>query len=184
MRVSRRFAVTALLGAALAATGCGRWIAPVQTTPHQPLLGAGGLVPSQKDKDAGLVGIAPGFDVREYNVVAVDQCAVAESEIKDEEDRQLARTMPPFFQAETVRRLRATGLFARVISLGEVPPLDSPDRALRIECIMTRLASGSKEARFFLGHGAGRTKAQIELRFVDVHTDTIVMVTADEVPRK
>jgi len=87
--------------------------------------------------------------------------------------------MPPYFQAEPARRLSGTGLFASVVSLGEAPLPTGPERALRIECTMTRLAPGSVAARFFIPGAAGRTKAEVEVRFVDVQTDTVVMVTAD-----
>ncbi|MGH7308728.1 MAG: hypothetical protein ACREK6_08550 [Candidatus Rokuibacteriota bacterium] len=165
-----------LIVVVMVAAACG---GPTQTRPHQ-WHGAGGIIPTQEDKDAGLVGIAPGFDIRRYPTVVVDRCAVAESQIKDAEDRELARTMPVFLQAETVRRLVATNLFSRVVSGGEAPLLAGPEPTLRIECVMTRLAPGSMAARFSLyTAAAGRTKAEVEFRFVDARTGSIVMVTAD-----
>jgi len=180
MAVLRYGAVSALLVTVItAAAGCGA----AQTKPHQ-WHGAGGIIPAQEDKDAGLVGIAPGFDLRRYAIVVVDRCTVVESQIKDAEDRELAHTMPAFLQAETIRRLVATRLFDHVVSLGEAPPPGSPARAIRIECVMTQLAPGSATARgvplfFFYGGGVGRAKAEVEFRFVDVQTETIVMVSAD-----
>jgi hypothetical protein len=179
MAVLRYVAVVALLIIAVAAVGCGA----AKTTPHQ-WHGAGGLIPAQEDKDAGLVALAPGFDIRRYGSVVVGRCTVVESQIKDAEDRELAQTMPAFLQAETVRRVIDTGLFNHVASLGEAPPPTSADRTLRIECVITQLAPGSATARsvplfFFYGGGVGRTKAEVEFRFVDVQTETIAMVSAD-----
>jgi hypothetical protein len=179
----RHVAVPALLFIGLIGAGCvpmaPMWsIGAEQTTPHQ-WHGAGGIVPSQQDKDVGLVGIAPGFDIRRYATVVVDRCSVVESEIKDEEDRRLANTMPAFFQAELVRRLSATGIFERVVSSEDPGSPATPDRALRIECVMTKLDPGSLAQRIFLHMGAGRTKVEAELRFIDAQTDMVVMVTAD-----
>ncbi len=44
-------------------------------SPDEPL-GAGGLKPTLEDKDAGLVGIAPGFDLGSYRMVLVDRVSV------------------------------------------------------------------------------------------------------------
>jgi hypothetical protein len=133
----------------------------------------------QADRDAGLVGIAPGFDIRRYPTVVVDRCTVVESQIKDAEDRELARTMPDFLQSEMVRRLIATGLFGRVVG-GEAPLPAGPDPTLRIECVMTRLAPGSVAARYSVyTASAGRAKAEVEFGFIDAQTGAIVMVTAD-----
>jgi len=44
----------------LTTTGC---IGAMQTKAHEPV-GAAGLTPNLEDKDAGLVGIAPGFDLK------------------------------------------------------------------------------------------------------------------------
>jgi hypothetical protein len=44
---------------------------------------------------------------------------VTESGLNDEEDRKVAAEMPAYLQAELVRRLRDTGLFARVINASE-----------------------------------------------------------------
>ena len=44
---------------------------------------------------------------------------------------------------------------------------------------MTKLDPGSLAQRIFLHMGAGRTKVEAELRFIDAQTGTVVMVTAD-----
>jgi hypothetical protein len=53
----------------------------------------------------------------------------------------------------------------------------APARSNRASVITTW--PGSPEGRILLGHGAGRTKAEVEFRFVDAQTGSIVMVTAD-----
>jgi hypothetical protein len=127
-----------------------------------------------------LVGIAPGFDPRRYAIMAVDRCTVVESEIKDAEDREFARTLPAFLQAEVVRRLSATGLFESVINLTAAGPPARSDPALRLECVITRLAPGSEVGRSALwAYGVGRSKLEAEFRFVEAQTNRVVMVTAD-----
>jgi hypothetical protein len=120
---------------------------------------------------------------RRYTTLVVDRCTVAESQIKDKEDRELARTMPVFLQDEMVRRLVATGRFDRVLSGGEAPPPAEPDPSLRIECVITQLEPGSLAARTgaltLYGASAGRTKAEVEFRFVEEPARAIVMVTTD-----
>ncbi len=81
--------------------------------------GAGSLTPVAEDKDAGLVGIAGGFDLETCEVIAVSLFPVTDPSIKDEGDRRLASSMSAFFQSELVRRLRESGLFARVVNLTE-----------------------------------------------------------------
>jgi hypothetical protein len=52
--------------------------------------------------------------------------------------------------------------------------------ALRLDGDIPRLGEGSQAARYFAGaFGAGRTRAQLETRFVDVTTGKVVMLTAD-----
>jgi Domain of unknown function (DUF4410) len=149
-----------------------------QVRAHDPA-GAGGLIPSVRDKDAGLGAIAPGFDIRAYKMIAVDGFPVAPSEIHDEEDRALAATIPPFRESELVRRLRKAGLFPTVIDLSEASLVSGAEKSLRLEGVITRLARGSQAVRYFVGFGVGRSKVQAELRFVDAQTEQVLMVTAD-----
>jgi hypothetical protein len=114
-----------------------------------------------------------------YKVIAVDRFPVVASEIHDEEDRALSASMPAFFQSELVRRLREAGLFPTVVSLGETQLAPGPEKTLRLEGIITRFAPGSQVLRYFVGVGAGRSKAQAEMRFVDAETGQVQMVTAD-----
>lgn len=46
----------------------------------------GGLTPSVEDKDAGLVGLAPGLDIKTYTVIAVDKFPVTDPAIKDDDE--------------------------------------------------------------------------------------------------
>ena len=160
----------------LAVAGC--WGA-MKTSPDNPT-GAGGLTPNVEDKDAGLVALAPGFDVRSYGVIAVDRFPVTDLAIKDEDDRKLAAEMQSYLQSELVRRLRDTGLFRRVVNLSEAEFKPQADKALRLEGTITRLGGGSQAARAFFGaYGAGRTRAQADMRFVEVPSGQAMLVTAD-----
>src|SRR5213594_4072091 len=47
-------------------TGCGS----MRSSPDTPM-SAGGLTPTAEDKEAGLVGIAPDFDLKAYRVIGV-----------------------------------------------------------------------------------------------------------------
>jgi hypothetical protein len=140
----------------------------------------GGLTPSVEDKDAGLVALAPGLDIRAYKVVAVDRFPVTDPAVKDDGDRRKAAEMSAIFQSELVRRLRDTGLFSRVVNLAETEYRPGPERTLRLEGVISRLGEGSQAARALAGlYGAGAARAQAELRFVDVQSRRPVLVTAD-----
>ena len=164
-----------VVGLSAALTGC---IGAMQTAAHEPV-GTGGLKSTQEDRDAGLVGISSGFDLKTFQLIAVDRFAVTEPELNDDEDKKLAAAMPAFFQSELVRHLRATGLFGKVVNLGETEFKPGSERALRLDGTITRLAPGSRALRYLVGFGAGRSKAQAEMRFVDVQSGQVVMVTAD-----
>jgi hypothetical protein len=64
--------------------------------------------------------MAAGFKLRTYSVIGVDRFPVSPTEIKDGEDRDLAASMPGYFQAEIVSQLAKTKVFARVVDLSEV----------------------------------------------------------------
>jgi len=163
------------VGLSVALTGC---IGAMQTAAHEPV-GTGGLKPTQEDRDAGLVGIRSGLDLKTYQVVVVNAFKVTEPELNDDEDKKLAAEMPPYFQAELVRRLRESGLFARIVNASETEFKPGSEKALRLEGEITRLAPGSRALRYFVGFGAGRSKAQAELRFVDAESGQAVLVVAD-----
>jgi Domain of unknown function (DUF4410) len=169
-------AVCWLVGLSLLLAGC---FGAYQTKPDDPK-GVAGLTPNVEDKDAGLVAVAPGFDLKAYRVIAVNQFPVTDPVIKDDEDRRLAQSMSVFLQSELVRRLRESDLFERVINLTETPMPAGLANALRIDGDIPRLGQGSQVARAFVGlYGGGRTRAQVEMRFVEVTTGKTVMLTAD-----
>ena len=164
-----------LLILAFVLAGCGA--GAIQTTPDE-VLTVGGLKPNMKDKDAGLVAIAPGFDLKKYKLLAVEKFPVTDPAVKDEDDRRFGAKMSPVFQVELVRRLRDTKLFEQVVDISEiqVPP---GSQALRLEGVITRLGRGDRALRMWVGGGAGAARAQAELRFVDVASGQVVMATAD-----
>jgi len=142
--------------------------------------GAGSLTPTVEDKDAGLVGIAGGLDIKAYQVIAVSLFPVTDLTIKDEGDRRLAASMSAFFQSELVRRLRESGLFARVVNLTETSWQPGAEKALRLDGRISRLGEGSQAARAFLGlYGAGKARAQSDMTLTDAQTGQPVLVTAD-----
>lgn len=169
-------ALGCLVGVLLLLTGC---YGAYQIKPDDPR-SVSGLTPNVEDKDAGLVAVAPGFDLKTYRIIAVSPFPVTDPGIKDDGDRRLAESMSGFLQTEMVRRLRESGLFERVVNLSEasLPPGGPP--ALRIDGDIPRLGEGSQAARYFAGaFGAGRTRAQLETRFVEVATGKVVLLTAD-----
>ena len=164
------------LAFSLLLTGC---IGAYQVTADNPT-GAGSLMPSVEDKDAGLVGIAGNFDLKSYPVIAVSLFPVTDPAIKDDGDRRLASSMSAFLQSELVRRLRECGLFARVVNLTETPWQPGAEKALRLDGRITRLGEGSQAVRALFGlYGGGKARAQSDMTFTDARTGQPVMVTAD-----
>ena len=139
-----------------------------------------GLPAAVEDKDAGLVAVRPGFDIKTYKVIAIDKFPVTDSAIKDDEDRRAAAEMSTILQNELVRRLRDTGLFTRVVNLGETPFTPDAQKTLRVEGVISRLGGGSQAARAFAGlYGAGAARAQADMRFIDVQSGQPVMAIND-----
>ena len=166
---------TGVLVLALVLAGCGA----TRSSADNPL-SAGGLTPNVEDKEAGLVAIAPGFDIKSYATVAVALFPVTDK-LEDEGDRRFAAKMAAFLRIELVRRLRESGLFERVVEVNETAYQPGPgEKALKLEGAITRLGRGSQAARAFLGlYGAGRARAQADMRFVEAPSDKVVLVTAD-----
>lgn len=164
-----------LLAAALGLAGC---LGAMQTQATDPV-GAGGLAPTIEDKDVGLVGLRPGFDLKTYTVLAVDKLPVSPQAINDDEDRKVAAAMPPYLQSEMVRRIREANLFAKVVNLSETSLTPGPEKTLKLHGKITQLDPGSRALRYWVGFGAGRSKAQTELHFVDAQSGEVVMVIAD-----
>jgi hypothetical protein len=167
--MSRRIGL--VIVALLLSSGCGN----IQTRAHDPQ-GAPALAPTHEDRDAGLVGVAPGFAIGAIRTIAIAPVTVSDTTIDSDEDRELARTVPARFQARLAEELRATRLFDRVVSGPDVPPAGGD--GLRLDTVITHLTGGSRHLRFWVGLGAGRSKVQIETRFVDP-TGRVVVVTAD-----
>ena len=159
----------------LALAGCGA----VRSSADNPLT-VGGLTPKVEDKDAGLVAVAPGLDLKKYRVVVVEKFSVSSGQIEDEGDRRFAEKLTTGLHQQLVRRLRESGLFQEVVdgSATEVKPSDVP--ALRLRGEITRLGRGSQAARYFGGiYGAGRARAQADMYFADVPSGQVVIATAD-----
>jgi hypothetical protein len=141
--------------------------------------GAGGLVPSIEDKEAGLVAIAPGLDLKVYRSIVVELFPVTDPP-DDEGDRRFGAEMAKYFNAQLLRRLRDSGLFPQVVSAEETPTASEAGPALRLQGAITRLGRGSQAARYFAGiYGAGRARAQADMRFVEMPSGRVVIVTAD-----
>jgi hypothetical protein len=165
-----------VLGSVMLLTAC---FGAYQVSPDD-VLTVGGLTPNVEDKDAGLVALVPGLDIKTYRVMAVDKFPVTDPAVKDEGDRRKAAEISTILQNELVRRLRDTGLFARVVNLGETEFRAGPEKTLRLEGVITRLGEGSQAARALAGlYGAGAARLQAEMRFVDVEARRPVLVTAD-----
>jgi hypothetical protein len=142
--------------------------------------GVGTLSPNVEDKDAGLVAVAPGFDLKTYPVIVVEGFPVTDPAVKDDGDRRKAAEMSAILQAELVRRLRDTGLFTRVVNLSETEFRPGPEKTLRLQGVISRLGEGSQAARAFAGlYGAGAARVQAEMRFVDEQSQQPMLVTAD-----
>lgn len=174
-RLSTIVGLIVIVGASVPLSGC---IGAMQTKAERPI-GTVGLKPTQEDKDAGLVGLARGFNLKDYQTVVVRPFKVTEPELNDEEDKQLALEMPLFFQGELVRRLRASSLFTRVVNASETEYTPGPEKVLVLDGEISRLDPGSRALRYWVGFGAGRSKAQTEMRFVDMQSGNSMLVTAD-----
>ena len=159
----------------LALAGCGA----VRSSADNPLT-VGGLTPKIEDKDAGLVAVAPGLDLKKYKMVVVEMFSVSSGQIEDEGDRRFAEKATITLHQQLVRRLRESGLFQDVVdaSATEVKPADVP--ALRLRGEITRLGRGSQAARYFAGiYGAGRARAQADMSFAEIPSGQVVIATAD-----
>lgn len=148
-----------------------------QTSPDN-VLSAGGLTPNVKDKDTGLVALAPGFDIKKYKTIAVTLLPVTDR-MEDDGDRRFAAEMSTYFQGELVRHLRSSGLFLRVVNSGESEFKPGAETTLKVEGAITRLGRGSQAVRYLVGFGAGAARAQADMKFVEVPSGKVVMVVAD-----
>jgi Domain of unknown function (DUF4410) len=160
---------------ALAVAACGH--GAMRASPDN-VLTVDGLTPNVKDKDAGLVAIAPGFGLDKYKFIAVDTFAVTDPAIEDDDDHRFVAKMTPVFRIELVLRLRDSQLFEQVVDAGELQAAPG-SAALRLEGVITRLGRGNQTLRTWVGGSAGAAHVQAELRFVDVASGQVVMATAD-----
>src|SRR2546426_7853006 len=152
---------------------------PMQSPLDTPT-GAGGVRPMVGDKGAGLVAVAPAFNTGRYKVIVVEPFPVTDPTSKDEGDRQFAAKMAGFLQLELVRRLKSSGLFPTVVNGSQTQYKPGAQPALRLQGAITRLGRGSQVARYFAGlYGAGRARAQADMRFVEASSGRVGMVTAD-----
>ena len=171
----RGIAVWLVSMVSLIVAGCGA----TRSSPDNPT-GAGGLTPNVQDPEAGLVAVAPGFDVTRYKTIVVEKFPVTDPATKDEGDRRFGERMNHYLHLELLRRMRESGLFQHVID-GSAAQASAPDgSALRLRGTITRLGRGSQAARYFAGlYGAGRTRAQADMQFLDAGANRVVIVTSD-----
>jgi len=161
--------------------GCSH-LGAAQQVPVNPA-GTGDLKPTQPDPDAGLVTVRPGFDLKKYSALAIVLFPVTDSGVMSKEEVKLLLTMPTYFQAQLVVRLRGTNMFTRVdpVAEGNAPP--TGEGLLRLEGRITRLAAGDDTSAWVPLSGyirlGDRMKAQIETSLVDTQTGQVMVVTAD-----
>ena len=164
-RVSASFVVLVL------ATGC----TAVQSAPLHPEA-VGTLVPFVKDRDAGRVAAAYGFDVTRYQTIAIGNVAVDMPASWSEEDRRIASSVIAHLRSDLAQKLRAAGRLVRVAD--DASALDAPANALRLDVRITTLELDQlvpTELWQWLGPGA----IQMETRFVDAASGRVVLATAD-----
>jgi hypothetical protein len=165
-----------VLAISVLALGC---YGPYRVSPDDSV-GAGGLKPTQSDRDAGRVGVAPGVDLRGYRTVAVAKFPVVDPSVKDDDGRRLADAMSSFLQSEVVRRLRESALFDRVLNLSETEYRPGDEKALKLDGEITRLDEGDQTLRAIFGvYGGGAARVQAETHIADMRSGQVVIVTAD-----
>jgi len=174
-RMTNRLATTSRVSASLVllvlAAGC----AAVQSTPLHPEA-VGNLVPFVKDRDAGRVAAAYGFDVTHYQTIAIGKVSVDMQAGWSEEDRRIASSVVAHLRSDLAKKLRTAGWPQRVAD--GASPLDAPANALRLDVRITALELDqlvSTELWQWLGPGA----IQMETRFVDVASGRVLLATAD-----
>jgi uncharacterized protein DUF4410 len=174
----RRDRLVGLVVLAISALALGCY-GPYRVSPDDSV-GAGGLKPTQSDRDAGRVGVAPGVDLRDYRMVAVAKFPVVDPSVKDDDGRRLADAMSSFLQSEVVRRLRESALFDRVLDLSETEYRPGDEKALKLDGEITRLDEGDQTLRAIFGvYGGGAARVQAETHIADMRSGQVVIVTAD-----
>ena len=173
--MTKRLATTSRVSASLVllvlAAGC----APVQSTPVHPAA-VGSLVPSVKDRDAGRVAAAFGFDVTRYQTVAIGNVSVDMPASWSEEDRRIASSVIAHLRSDLAQELRTAGRFERVA--GDASAQDAPANTLRLDVRITALEL-DQLAPTALWQWLGPGSIQMETRFVDAASGRVVLATAD-----
>jgi Protein of unknown function (DUF3313) len=171
MRLATASQVSGSLVLLILAAGC----APVQSTPSHPKA-VGSLVPAVKDRDAGRVAAAYGFDVTRYQTIAIGKVSVDMPATWSEEDRRIVSSVTAHLRSDLARELRTAGRLERVVD--DASTLDTPVNALRLDVRVTALELDQLEptaAGQWLGPGA----IQMETRFVDAASGRVLLATAD-----
>ena len=169
-RAGSRLAATSLMLLVLAA-GC----APVQSRPWHPEA-VGNLAPFVKDRDAGLVAAASGFDVTRYRTIAIGSVSVDMPANWSEEDRRIASSVVGHLLSELSQRFRAAGQFERVTD--DASMTEAPGNGLRLDVRITALEL-DRLAPTELWAWIGPGSIQMEIRFLDMGSGQVVLVTAD-----
>jgi len=162
------------LVAGLVVAGCGAH----RMTPVDPKA-VGSLRAETADPDANLVGMVPGFALRDYTVLYVEPFKVDQTQVKDEEDARLVKDLSAYLHAQLLKRLQASAVGPRVIDGSTAPAPPASERTLRLQGEIPRLTDGSQALRYVVGFGAGAAKAQIETRFVDADSGQTRLITVD-----
>jgi hypothetical protein len=173
--MKRRLATTSRVSAGLVPPALAAGRAAVQSTPLRPEA-VGSLVPSVKDRDAGRVAAAYGFDVTRYQTIAIGNVSVDMPSSWSEEDRRIASSVVAHLRSDLAQKLRTAGWPERVVDDARAP--EAPADVLRLEVRITALELDqlvSTELWQWLGPGA----IQMETRFVDAASGRVVLATAD-----
>ncbi len=170
-----RMPFVSLVALVITLTGCGA----VRTSPDQPVATAG-LTPSIEDKDAGLVAMAPGFDVKQYKAIVVERFPVAAGQIEDANEQRLADKLTTELQQQFVRRLEESGLFQPVVAGNGTAAAPTGPPTLVLHGVISRFGIGDRAARYFGGiYGAGKARVQADMRLAEVPSGRVVLATAD-----
>src|SRR6266404_4104842 len=170
-RLTTTSRVIASLVLLVLAAGC----TAVQSTPLHPEA-VGSLVPSVKDRDAGRVAAAYGFDVTRYRAIAIGNISVDMPASWSEQGRRIASSVIARLRSDLAQRLRTVDQLERVVD--DASALDPAANALRLDVRITALELNqlvATELWQWLGPGA----IQMETRFVDAASGRVVLATAD-----
>jgi len=107
--------------------------------------------------------------IKDFSLDGTDIQQVDETKHPDFKDvvNQLGKSVPDSIASH----LKSWGVFEKVIREGEVV---SDDEAVILEARFTKITSGSRAARFFVGFGAGSSTVGIEGKLIDKKTGEIL----------